>query len=94
MQNKNDFKALRATIKEKCDRDTVKELLACLGVEVRRDNRFKDNDSFSVSNNGTIKDFGNTDFSGDIVSFMVDILGTSPRDAIEWTAKSLGVWDD
>ncbi|MCX6075170.1 MAG: hypothetical protein NTY39_12670 [Campylobacterales bacterium] len=88
-----DFKALRGTIKEKCDRDTVKELLECLGVAVRNDYRFKDNDSFSINKDGTIKDFGSTDFSGDIVSFMIDVLGTAPRDATEWTAKSLGVWE-
>lgn len=87
-----DFKALRTTIKEKCDRDTVRELLEAVGVEVRNDYRFKDNDSFSIDKNGTIKDFGSTDFSGDIVSFMIDILGTPPREATEWTAKSLGVY--
>ena len=89
-----DFKVLRATIKEKCDRDTTKELLECLGVSVRRDNRFADNDSFSISKDGLIKDFGSTDFSGDIVSFMIDVLGTPPREALEWVAKSLGVWNE
>lgn len=89
-----DYKALRATIKDKCDRDTVKALLECLGVSVGRDYRFIENDSFSINIDGTIKDFGSTDFSGDIVSFMIDVLGTSPREAIEWTAKSLGVWDE
>lgn len=89
-----DFKALRGTIKEKCDQDTTKELLECLGVSVRRDYRFEDNDSFSIDKNGTIKDFGGTDFSGDIVSFMIDVLGTPPSEAMEWTAKSLGVWDE
>jgi hypothetical protein len=60
---------------------------------VRRDYRFEDNDSFSIDKNGTIKDFGSTDFSGDIVAFMIDVIGTPPRDAMEWTAKSLGVWE-
>ncbi|MCX6074908.1 MAG: hypothetical protein NTY39_11345 [Campylobacterales bacterium] len=89
-----DFKALRTTIKEKCDREVTKELLESLGVEVRRDFRFNENDSFSIAKDGTIKDFGSTDFSGDVVSFMIDILGTSHRDAIEWVAKSLGVWNE
>ena len=93
MYPKTDFKALRAIVKEQCDRDSTKELLECLGVEVRRDNRFKDNDSFSIDKNGLIKDFGSTDFSGDVVSFMIDILGTPPRDAIEWVARSLGIFE-
>lgn len=91
---KIDFKAIRATIKEKCDRETCKELLGSLGVEVRNDYRFKDNDSFSIDRNGTIKDFGSTDFSGDIVAFMIDVLGTPPKDATEWVGRSLGVWDE
>ena len=88
-----DFKALRTKIKENSDRDTTKELLECLGMDVRSDYRFKANDSFSISRDGNIKDFGSTDFNGDIVAFMIDVLAVSPRDAIEWTAKSLGVWE-
>ncbi|MDD5211707.1 MAG: hypothetical protein PHV62_04780 [Sulfuricurvum sp.] len=94
MATNTDFKALRATIKEKCDRDTAKELLEALGVAVGRDYRFNENNSFSIDKNGYIKDFGSTDFNGDIVSFMIDVLGSPPSEAMEWTAKSLGVWDE
>jgi hypothetical protein len=94
MSSQIDFKALRGTIKKKCDRDTTKELLECLGVAVGRDYRFNDNNSFSIDKNGIIKDFGSTDFSGDIVAFMIEVLGTPPRDALEWVAKSLGVWNE
>jgi hypothetical protein len=94
MPNVIDFKALRSTIKDLCDRETVKSLLECLGVDVGRDYRFNENKSFSINENGIIKDFGSTDFSGDIVSFMIDVLGTNPRDALEWVAKSLGVWNE
>lgn len=94
MSKRIDYKAIRAKIKEHCDRDIVRELLHIQGVEVRNDYRFKDNDSFSIDKNGTIKDFGSTDFSGDIVSFMVDILGMEPKDAAEWVGRSLGVWDE
>ena len=93
MANVSDFKALRSTIKEKSDRDTVKELLVAVGVDVGRDYRFSENKSFSIDKNGNIKDFGSTDFSGDFVSFMIDVLGVSPSEAMEWTAKSLGVWN-
>lgn len=89
-----DFKALRGIIKEKCDQDTTRELLECLGVEVRSDNRFKENDSFSISKSGTIKDFGSSDFNGDIVSFIHEILGMELAEAMEWTARSLGVWSE
>lgn len=94
MANVIDFKALRTTIKEKLDRDTTKSLLECLGVDVGRDYRFNENKSFSIDKNGMIKDFGSTDFSGDIVSFMIDVLGIPPREAMEWVAKSLGVWNE
>ncbi len=88
-----DYKAIRKKIQEKCDQDTTRGLLECLGVAVRRDYRFSENKSFSIAKNGKIKDFGSTNFSGDFVAFMIDVLGTSPREATEWTAKSLGVWD-
>lgn len=94
MPNVIDFKALRTTIKEKCTRDTVKDLLEALSVDVGRDYRFNENKSFSIDKNGMIKDFGSTDFSGDIVSFMIDVLGTPPSEAMEWVAKSLGVWNE
>ena len=94
MAHVSDFKALRATIKDNLDRDTVRELLEVVGVDVGRDYRFNENNSFSIDKNGTIKDFGSTDFSGDFVSFMIDVLGTPPSEAMEWTAKSLGVWDE
>lgn len=87
-----DYNQLRQKIKEAIDRETCKELLEVLGVEVGRDYRFKENDSFSIDRNGNIKDFGSTDFSGDIVAFMIDVLGTPPKEATEWTAKSLGVY--
>lgn len=90
----NNYKSLRALIKEMTNQDTCKELLSELGVKIGRNYRFVENDSFSINRNGTIKDFGSTGFTGDIVSFMIDVLGIPPREAIEWTAKSLGVWDE
>ncbi len=92
MNHIRDYKTVRQKIKNAISRETCKELLESLGVEVRNDYRFKDNNSFSIDRNGQIKDFGSTDFSGDIVSFMIDILGTPPKDATEWTAKALGVY--
>lgn len=89
-----DFKALRSTTKDLCERDTTKDLLECLGVAVGRDYRFIENKSFSIDKNGTIRDFGSTSFNGDIVSFMIDVLGIPPREAMEWVAKSLGVWNE
>jgi hypothetical protein len=94
MTHQIDFKSLRITIKDNLDRDTVKGLLEAIGVGIRRDYRFNENNSFSIDKNGTIKDFGSTDFSGDFVSFLIDVLGVSPSEAMEWTAKSLGVWHE
>lgn len=86
-----DYKAIRTTIKARCDRETTKELLEVLGVKVHRNYRFSENNSFSIGKTGTIKDFGSTGFAGDIVGFMVEILEIPPRDSIEWVARSLGV---
>jgi hypothetical protein len=89
-----DFKEIRQRIKGASSQETAMELLMSLGVEVRRDCHFKENNSFSVSKSGNIKDFGSTDFSGDIVAFMIEILGIPAQEALEWTARSLGVWND
>lgn len=81
-----DYKGIRQKIKQNLNRDNVEAMLESLGVEISH-HRFKHNKSYSIDRNGRIKDFGSDNFSGDIVAFMIDVLGIHYQDSVEWVAE-------
>jgi hypothetical protein len=82
---------LRADLKAKLDRETTVRLLEFIGTKVNRNFQFVDNPSFSISKNGLIKDFGSTAFSGDFISYLIDVKNVPYFEAIEWVSDALGV---
>jgi hypothetical protein len=73
IQNYN-IKEVRSALKNALNRDIVAEMLKNIcNVEVTKDFKFKDNKSFSIAKNGLIKDFGSTNFTGDIVAYMHEV---------------------
>jgi hypothetical protein len=77
----------RQELKQHLNQDNTEAMLESLGIEVGRNHRFKDNTSFSIDREGRIKDFGGDGFSGDIVSFMVDILDMDFKESLKWVEE-------
>ena len=88
------YRTIRKMIHEKMNRSNVRLMLDALGVKVNRHGQFISNPSFSIHKNGMIKDFGSTDFYGDIVAYMIEILNVNPKQALVWCATVLGVSHD
>lgn len=89
LYQKNDYKARRKIVQEALNREIVATLLFQLGIDITRDFKFADNPSISIRRDGLIHDFGGTSFSGDIVSYMHDVLGHDLNDSLKWVEASL-----
>lgn len=82
---------IKTDIKPQLDNKIVAEILSFIGYEITRDYKFKNNPSMSISRDGYIKDFGSTDFRGDICDFIMKEKNISLNEAIKFVADCLGV---
>ena len=82
--------SLRDDLKARLNREMVAELVCFIGKDITRDFKFADNPSMSISRTGLIKDFGSTDFSGDIFDFIQQEKEVSFPEALEFVNKCLG----
>jgi hypothetical protein len=82
---------ITTNIKSNLDNKKVAEILSFMGYEITRDYKFVNNPSISISRDGYIKDFGSTDFRGDIFDFLIKEKNISLSEAIKFVADCLGV---
>jgi len=92
-QNKIGFSrnSKSADLKSQLDNKKVAEILSFIGYEITRDYKFVNNPSISISRDGYIKDFGSTDFRGDIFDFIIKEKNISLNEAIRFVADCLEV---
>jgi hypothetical protein len=81
---------LRNALKSRLTNTIVKDILVSLGQEFKGFT-FRDNTSFSINKTGNIKDFGSTGFSGDIISYLVDILNMDFIQSLELVSKHINL---
>lgn len=82
---------IKTDIKSQLDNKKVAEILSFVGYGITRDYKFVENPSMSISRDGYIKDFGSTDFRGDIFDFIMREKNISLNEAIRFVADCLGV---
>lgn len=87
----NQNRDLLTKIKSELDREKIATILCFIGQEITKDFHFKDNQSFSISRDGYIKDFGSTGFSGDIIDFLQYRDNLSFNQAVKYVAECLGI---
>lgn len=78
-------------VKSNLDNKKVAEILSFIGYEITRDYKFVNNPSMSIARDGYIKDFGSTDFRGDIFDLIMKKKNISLNEAIRFVANCLGI---
>ena len=81
----------KTLIKAQLDRETIASILIFIGINITRDFKFADDLSFSISRTGLIRDFGRTQFYGDIFDFIMKEKQVNFKEAIDFVGNCLGV---
>ena len=83
----------KSLIKAQLDRPTVSSILIFIGVDVTKDYKFANDTSFTISRTGLIRDWGRTQFKGDIFDYIMQEKDISFPEAVDFVADCLGVTD-
>ena len=86
-----NIKQLKEEIKPQLNRETVATLLSFMGYPITKDFKFAENKSYSINKNGNIKDFGSSDFYGDIFALLIRDKNMSFPESVKYIADCLGV---
>jgi len=83
---------LKDTVKARLNRQTVAEILSFIGYPITKDFKFANNPSISISKDGHIKDFGNSNFNyGDLFDYLMIEKNITLNEAVRYVADCLGV---
>ena len=78
------------------NRETVKEILEAIGIEITPQYKFKDNPSMSISNKAYIKDFSSSSSfnGGDVLDYMQFFLDINLPSAVDMVIDILNLSSD
>ena len=82
---------LKNKVAQQLDKKTVSMILSFIGYEISNRFTFINNPSMTISDNGYIKDWGSTNFSGDIFTFLMDFKDMGFTNSVKYVADCLGI---